>query len=405
MSLLHDCVVWRHRALCRLLFRAQRDAGYAPVVPRSTNAVPHATPHHRTQEATVTVPRRALVTATPIAAVAASAGAVAQGSTASTIPKVALEEHVITAPLMPYLEKAFPPTPRDAHDTIIRRLSDFGDERLAAMDEAGVAISVLSISGPGVQIEPDARLATRLASGANDTLAREIAKRPTRYAGFAHLAMQDPATAADELERCVTQLGFKGALVNGHTNGVYLDDPRHDVFWERLQALDVSLYLHPGDSFRMPFVLEGFPELQKPVWEWTTETSSHALRLIVSGVFDRFPRAQVILGHMGEAIPYELWRLDSRYAFTETTRRVKRKPSAYVRENFYVTTSGQFADVPLMAAIGAMGHGRVLFSIDYPYESSEEAARFMAAAPLGDAARRAVAGGNARALLHLPAAP
>ena len=346
--------------------------------------------------------RRSIVTGTPLVAVTASAPASAQGSAAPVIPKVALEEHVITAPLMPYLEKAFPPTPREAHDTIVRRLSDFGDDRIATMDAAGVAISVLSISGPGVQIEPDARVATRLAAGANDTLAQEIAKRPTRYAGFAHLAMQDPAAAADELERCMKQLGFKGALVNGHTDGVYLDDPRHDVFWERLQALGVPLYLHPADSFRMPFVLEGFPELQKPVWEWTTETSSHALRLIVSGVFDRFPRVQIILGHMGEAIPYELWRLDSRYAFTETNRRVKRKPSEYVRDNFYVTTSGQFANVPLMAAIGAMGHGRVLFSIDYPYESSATAAQFIAAAPLTPEARMAVGSANARALLKLP---
>jgi 2,3-dihydroxybenzoate decarboxylase len=354
------------------------------------------------KEPSMSLSRRSIVTGTPLVAVTASAPALAQGSAAPVIPKVALEEHVITAPLMPYLEKAFPPTPREAHDTIVRRLSDFGDDRIATMDAAGVAISVLSISGPGVQIEPDARVATRLAAGANDTLAQEIAKRPTRYAGFAHLAMQDPAAAADELERCVTQLGFKGALVNGHTNGVYLDDPRHDVFWERLQALGVPLYLHPADSFRMPFVLEVFPELQKPVWEWTTETSSHALRLIVSGVFDRFPHVQIILGHMGEAIPYELWRLDSRYAFTETNRRVKRKPSEYVRDNFYVTTSGQFANVPLMAAIGAMGHGRVLFSIDYPYESSAAAAQFIAAAPLTPEARMAVGSANARALLKLP---
>jgi 2,3-dihydroxybenzoate decarboxylase len=342
--------------------------------------------------------RRSIVAASPVAALPVQA-------VAQTIAKVALEEHVITPGLRPYLERAFPPTPRAAREAIIARLSDVGDQRIAAMDAAGVDVAVLSISGPGVQIEPDARLATRLAAEANDALAAQIARRPARYAGFAHLAMQDPAGAAAELERCVRQLGLKGALVNGHTNGVYLDDPRHDVFWERLQALDVPLYLHPGDSHRMPFVLEGFPELQKPVWEWTTETSSHALRLIVSGVFDRFPRAKLILGHMGEAIPYELWRLDSRYAFTETHRRVARKPSEYVRQNFYVTTSGQFDNVPLMAAVAAMGHGRVLFSIDYPYESSDDAARFIAAAPLGDEARRAVAGGNARALLRLAAAP
>ena len=178
-------------------------------------------------------------------------------------------------------------------------------------------------------------------------MAKEVSERPTRYAGFAHVAMQDPKGAADELERCVRDLGFNGVMINHHTNGVYLDDQRNDVFWERLQALGVPLYLHPGDAFEMPHVLREVPELNKPVWEWTTEMSAHALRLVMTGVFDRFPRAQSILGHGGETLPYELWRLDSRYALTATVRRVKRPPSEYVRDNIAITMSGQFSNVPL----------------------------------------------------------
>jgi 2,3-dihydroxybenzoate decarboxylase len=168
------------------------------------------------------------------------------------------------------------------------------------MDGACVSVVVLSVSGPGVQAEPDASLAVKRAREANDLLAAEVQRRPDRYAGFAHLAMQDPSAAANELERCVRDLGFVGSMINGQTKGVYLDDPRRDPFWERMQALDVPLYLHPGESFRKPHVLEGCDELLKPVWEWTIETSSHFLRLVFAGVFDRFPRLKIVLGHMGE---------------------------------------------------------------------------------------------------------
>jgi 2,3-dihydroxybenzoate decarboxylase len=190
-------------------------------------------------------------------------------------------------------------------------------------------------------------------------------------------------------------------MINGHTNGVYLDDPRNDVFWERLQELDVPLYLHPADSFRKPYVLNGVPELDKATWEWTTETATHALRLVMTGVFDRFPRVQVILGHMGETLPYMLWRLDSRYFVTATDRRVKRNPSDYIRDNFSVTTSGQFSDIPLHAALAALGPRRVMFSIDYPYESSQMAGDFMDNADVAEDTRALVGHENAEALLKI----
>ncbi|MDT5110271.1 MAG: 2,3-dihydroxybenzoate decarboxylase [Mycobacterium sp.] len=314
---------------------------------------------------------------------------------------IALEEHFIIPSFLDYLAEGMPHVPPDAKETLIRRLLDFDEERLSEMDTAGVSKSVLSISGPGVQCEPDVATATRLAAEANDALAEVVANRPDRYGGFAHLAMQDPGAAADELERCIRDLGLSGAMINNHTLGVYLDDVRNDVFWERLQQLDVPLYLHPGDSFQMPYVLDGVPELVKPTWEWTTETASHALRLIVTGVFDRYPRAQVILGHMGETLPFMLWRLDSRYEFTMTDRRVKRNPSAYLRDNFSVTTSGQCSDVPLLASLASLGQERVMFSIDYPYESSEVAGQFMASAAISEETRALVGHANAQALLKL----
>ena len=316
---------------------------------------------------------------------------------------IALEEHCIVPCLAGYLEIAMPKVSPEAHGQLMAELADFGETRLAAMDAGGVALAVLSISGPGVQAEPDTALAIKLAREANDLLAAEVRRRPERYAGFAHLAMQDPAAAADELERTVRDLGFVGAMVNGHTNGIYLDDPRYAPFWERMQTLDVPLYLHPGDSYVLPYVLKGCDELLKPTWEWTTETSTHFLRLIFAGVFDRYPRLKIILGHMGETLPFMLWRLDSRAAFIYGGRPLMEPPSAYLKRNLYVTTSGQCSDVPLITALTALGDDHVLFSIDYPYEDSAVARHFIESAAIGDAVRDKVGRLNAASLMRLVA--
>jgi 2,3-dihydroxybenzoate decarboxylase len=316
---------------------------------------------------------------------------------------IALEEHCIVPCLVGYLERAMPKVSPEAHGQLMAELADFGEARLAAMDAGGVTLAVLSISGPGVQAEPDTTLAIKLAREANDLLAAEVRRRPERYAGFAHLAMQDPDAAADELERTVCDLGFAGAMVNGHTNGIYLDDPRYAPFWERMQTLDVPLYLHPGDSYVLPYVLKGCDELLKPTWEWTTETSTHFLRLIFAGVFDRYPRLKIILGHMGETLPFMLWRLDSRAAFIYGGRPLIEPPSAYLKRNLYVTTSGQCSDVPLITALTALGDDHVLFSIDYPYEDSAVARRFIESAAIGDAVRDKVGRLNAARLMRLVA--
>jgi 2,3-dihydroxybenzoate decarboxylase len=315
--------------------------------------------------------------------------------------KIALEEHFITPSLEPYLLPAMPAVSDDGRKQLLAQLSDFGEQRLAAMDAAGVDVAVLSVTGPGVQAERDAVKATKLAHHANDDLAKEIARQPLRYRGFAHLAMQSPTVAAEELERCVMELGFAGAMVNGHTNGIYLDDPRYDPFWERMQALDVPLYLHPADSYVLPYVLEDCPELAKPVWEWTTETSTHFLRMVFAGVFDRFPKLKIILGHMGETLPFVLWRLDSRAALIANKRPLKEAPSVYLKRNLYVTTAGQCDDVPLVAALSALGEEHVMFSVDYPYEDSATSGQFLDKAAIDGSVREKVARANALSLMRL----
>ena len=177
--------------------------------------------------------------------------------------------------------------------------------------------------------------------------------------------MQDPIAAADELERCVRHLGFCGAMINGHTNGVYSDDPAIDAFWARVEALGVPIYLHPADPPGPTSALAGCSSLKRAMWEWGVETASHALRLVFGGVFDRFPGVTIILGHLGETLPYLLWRFDSRAAIYGL--RLQKPPSEYIRAHMVVTTSGMFAAEPLTCALNALGADRVMFSVDYPY--------------------------------------
>ena len=317
------------------------------------------------------------------------------------IRTVALEEHFMFPEFIEY----FGDTRQNINPALFSKalpvLSEFGQSRLDVMDEHGVDFVVLSLSGPGVQIEPNTAKATRLARLCNDRLAGEVHKRPKRYGGFAHLALQDPRAAADELERCMLKLGFKGALINGQTNGVYLDDRRYDVFWERAQALGAPIYIHPGNPSDKGRMYEGHPEMWGPVWMWAVETCSHAMRLIFSGVFDRYPGATVILGHMGETLPIQLSRLDSRLPTANLRFQIKNKPSDYVRRNIRITTSGVFSDSALRCALDTMGPESVMFSIDYPFEQTGHATDWLHTAKLSDAERIAVASGNATKILRL----
>jgi 2,3-dihydroxybenzoate decarboxylase len=313
--------------------------------------------------------------------------------------KIALEEH-FDAPGMVaagYDAADVARFPREARTRIRSLLEDLDDTRIATMDTCGIHVMVLSQTAPGVQAEKDAAKAARLAREANDYLAQRIARHPTRYIGFAHLALQDPRGAADELERCVRQLRFVGALINHHTNGEYLDDDRFAPFWERVVALDVPVYLHPADPYDLPHVYRGCPGLSGPVWTWNCETSAHALRLVFAGTFDRFPGAKLILGHMGETIPFYLWRLDSRFALMNPS--AERKPSEIIRQHLYVTTSGVCSNAALRCSIDELGSDHVLFSTDYPYEDAQLAARWIEAAPLTDDERKNVCYENAQRIL------
>ena len=230
-------------------------------------------------------------------------------------PRIALEEHFMAPDFVGYFNRTSINISPDLFGRALDALLDFGERRLSAMDSIQVEKAVLSLAGPGVQAEPDTATAIRLAKSCNDFLAERIAAQPDRYAGFAHLAMQDPAAAADELERCVRELGFCGAMINGQTNGAYLDDDRFSVFWERAADLGAPVYIHPYNPPDVPYMYHGHPELFGPVWSWTVETGNHALRILFGGVFDRFPGARLILGHMGETLPYQLWRFDSRWEY------------------------------------------------------------------------------------------
>jgi 2,3-dihydroxybenzoate decarboxylase len=317
------------------------------------------------------------------------------------VKKISLEEHFSTPALAKYardMEKSIAPVPMEYFK---QRLMDFDHLRIEEMDKYGIDISVLSVTVPGVQLEPDVKVAVSAAKEANDTLAAAIQRHPTRLMGFAHLPMQAPGEAAEELERTVRQLGFKGALINGHTNGEYYDDEKFWPVWERAEALGVPIYLHPANAPDTSACMSGYPEFWGAMWGWTTETASHTLRLICGGVFDRFPKATLILGHMGETLPFLLWRLDSRYQIMHHGKTIRKMPSQYIRENVFITTSGVFSYPPLLCSMLAVGADRVLFSIDYPYESTKEGVEFIENAPLSEIDREKICHLNAERVLGL----
>jgi 2,3-dihydroxybenzoate decarboxylase len=318
------------------------------------------------------------------------------------VKKIALEEHFLCPSFIDYWNPTAADLPPQIRERALARLTDFGETRLSVMDRAGITRAVLGLAGPGVQAERDPATAVRNARAANDFLAGEIEKRPDRYSGFAHLPMQDARAAAQELERCVRELKFCGAMINGHTNGQYLDDPALSPFWERAEALGTLIYLHPADPVVPAPVLEGHKGLRRATWEWTFETGSHALRLIFGGVFDRFPGAKLALGHLGETLPFLLWRLDSRAGPDFYAVKLAKPPSHYIKENIVVTTSGMCSPEPLNCTISALGHQHVMFAADYPFESAQQAADFIDGVALDDKVRNDICFNTAAKLLRLP---
>jgi gamma-resorcylate decarboxylase len=288
------------------------------------------------------------------------------------------------------------------------QLLDTSALRLEEMDAAGVGYALLSLTAPGIQAELDPQRAIVHARQVNDALANIVADQPARYGGFATLPLQDPQAAIAELERCVTQLGFPGVMLNGFTNigdaetGWYYDHDRFLPFWERAEALHVPVYLHPRNPLPANLgIYEGHPELIGAVWGFTVETATHALRLMTSGLFDRFPRLTVILGHLGETLPFSMWRIEHRITYMGDQRKFRKPLGDYLRTNFYVTTSGNFHTLALNTTLAEIGAAHVLFSIDYPYESMREAADWFDNAPISEEDRWKIGRGNAEKLFSL----
>ena len=284
---------------------------------------------------------------------------------------VAIEEHYATAELLEATGLDFSWLPRSPHD----RLVDLGAKRLADMDAAGIDVQVLSLVGPGAQELPG-DVAVPMARKLNTGLHEEVvAPHPDRFAAFATLPTGSPHEAAAELERCVTHLGFVGALVNGTTAGRFLDHPDFDPILDTATRLDVPIYLHPGTP-PAPVIGAYYSDLPGSIgrmlatagYGWHYEASLHAVRLIVTGAFDRYPDLKIILGHLGEGLPFHFERIEE--MLTPLSGHLTKPVSWYLRDNFWITTSGYFFDGPFRLAREAFGDNRLIFSVDYPFTDS-----------------------------------
>ncbi len=310
---------------------------------------------------------------------------------------IALEEH-FTAPGLPTHGPGRKPE-------IASLLRDLGEARLADMDAAGIDLQVLSASSPGTHLQaPGDAIAT--ARDANDLLFETVAARPDRFAGFALLPMPAPDEAAAELDRCVTRLGFKGAMIHGHVKGRFLDADEFSPVLACAESLGVPIYLHPTPPTPAVFdaYFSGLPEqtagvLAGAAWGWHAETGLHSLRLVVNGVFDRYPGLKVVIGHMGENIPFSLARADS--VLPPATTHLKRRVAEYFHEHFWITTSAYFTLPPFQCALSVFGIDRMLFSVDYPFSENMAGRRFLDSVPLSPADREKLAHGNAEDLLDL----
>lgn len=260
---------------------------------------------------------------------------------------------------------------------IIRCLADLDQIRLQHMDETGIDRQVIALTSPGVQIM-DTETAVSFAKVANDELAAAVRRHPTRFSGMIAVAPQNPKEAAKEIDRGINQLGLTGVIINSHTHGEYLSDPKFWEIFEAAEANDTPIYLHPNTPPRnmiQPFVECG---LDGAIYGFGVETGLHALRIITAGVFDRFPKLQMIIGHMGEALPFWSYRLDYMHQATvksdryKTVRALKKKPSDYLRENFYITNSGMAWEPAIKFTQETLGNDRVLYAMDYPYQFSAD---------------------------------
>jgi predicted TIM-barrel fold metal-dependent hydrolase len=324
--------------------------------------------------------------------------------------KVALEEHFAIPDTLQDSAGFVPPS---YWEELSSRLLDIQDKRLRLMDAHGIETMILSLNAPAVQAVTDRRKATVIARKANDALAEECARRPDRFLAFAALPLQDPDAAAQELIRAVKELGFVGALVNGFSQDasqgggqelLYYDLPQYRSFWTEVAKLEVPFYLHPRNPLPQDSrIYDGHPWLLGPTWAFAQETAVHALRLMASGLFDEHPSLQIILGHMGEGVPYMLWRIDHRNAWVKVPKAypAKRRFADYFNANFHITTSGNFRTQTLIDAILELGSERIMFSTDWPFENIDHAADWFDSASISDTDRMKIGRTNARRLFKL----
>ena len=289
---------------------------------------------------------------------------------------------------------------------VAERLQWLDERRVRDMDESGIDMQVLALTAPGVQIF-DRATAVSIARLSNDRLAEAIRTWPDRFTGLAAIAPQDPSAAAQELERAVLKLGLKGAVINSHTHGEYLDDSKYWDILEAAEALNVPLYLHPRDLPRtmlQPFVERG---LDGAIYGFGCETGLHMLRVIVSGAFDRFPKLKFIIGHGGEALPYWMYRIDYMHAATVRSKRyasvkpLKKRPSDYLKENIYITTSGMAWAPAIQFAQSVLGVDRVMYAMDYPYQYTPSEVAAMDAMPISAKAKKMFFQSNAEKVFAL----
>ncbi len=321
-------------------------------------------------------------------------------------PKIAIEEHVSPSGVVERGQELFNAA---AWSKMSKALLDIHGQLLDDMDRHNVEMSVLSLVAPGVQGLADVKQAIECAQRNNDALANQVAKNPKRFQAFAALPMNDPEASALELTRCVKELGFVGSLVDNFSSigsedsVLYYDQPEYWDFWSVCQDLDVPFYLHPREPpVCRTLFLEGYPWLRTSSWAFTLDMATHMLRLMSCGLFDKYPKLKMVVGHMGETLPFLMWRVDNRIKKSPRGIPAKQPLNHYFTNNFWITTSGQFNTPSLMQAINWMGEDRVMFACDYPFEIFDDAAPWLDSVnAISDAAWNKVARTNAEKLFKL----
>ncbi|HVB34961.1 MAG TPA: amidohydrolase family protein [Patescibacteria group bacterium] len=324
--------------------------------------------------------------------------------------KIAVEEHFAFQESVADAERVAGRSP--FWPVLKRRLVEFDQERLEEMDKAGIEFSVLALNSPAAQGMLSAKGAVDFCRRANDFLAEQVAKHPDRLVPLAAVPMQDPDAAAQELTRCVKDLGFKGTLVHGYTHqegvadsAVYYDLPQYLPFWAQVEQLGVPFYLHPRQPLpSQQLMYQGHPWLMSAAWAFGVETATHTLRLICSGLFDRYPKLNVIVGHLGEGLPFMIWRVDHTVTRIRQGITIKKKPSDYLRSNFYLTTSGNFHTLSMIDAMLEIGSDRILFAVDYPFQRMDEGAEWFDGASINDLDKLKIGRLNSLKLFNVPVA-